>query len=86
LDEPFANLDPTSRKILNNLLLETNEKTNTTMIISSHDIANVADVCTRIGILEDGQIVRDIQASDKTYEELQEYFDIKKNNITITQS
>lgn len=78
LDEPFANLDPTSRKILNNLLIESNQKRNTTIIVSSHDIANVADLCTRIAILEEGQIVRDIKSSDKTYKELQNYFEIEK--------
>mgnify|MGYP006283178971 CR=1 FL=1 len=78
LDEPFANLDPTSRKILNNLLIESNQKRNTTIIVSSHDIANVADLCTRIAILEEGQIVRDIKTSDKTYKELQNYFEIEK--------
>jgi len=78
LDEPFANLDPTSRKVLSNLLTEINHNREKTMVISSHDIANVADLCTRIAILEDGKIIRDIEASDKTYEQLQEYFEVEK--------
>jgi ABC-2 type transport system ATP-binding protein len=79
LDEPFANLDPTSRKILSNLLIEINHNADKTMVISSHDIANVADLCTRIAILEDGRIIRDIQTSDKTYEQLQEYFEVEED-------
>ncbi|MCJ7813483.1 ABC transporter ATP-binding protein [bacterium] len=74
LDEPFANLDPTSRKVLNNLLNELNKKNDTTMLISSHDLDNVVNVCTRIAILDNGKIVHDVQVSDKTYDELQEYF------------
>ena len=79
LDEPFANLDPSSRKILNNLLSNLNKRNNTTMLISSHDLANVTDVCTRVAILENGKIVGDIQTSDKTYDELQEYFKVEKS-------
>jgi len=79
LDEPFANLDPSSRKILNNLLSNLNKRNNTTMLISSHDLANVTDVCTRVAILENGKIVGDIQASDKTYDELQKYFETESS-------
>ena len=79
LDEPFANLDPSSRKILNNLLGNLNKRNNTTMLISSHDLANVTDVCTRVAILENGKIVGDVQASAKTYDELQEYFEVESS-------
>jgi len=78
LDEPFANLDPTSRKILNRSLIELNEEKGITVVVSSHDIANIADLCTRVTILEKGEIVRDVQASDKSYEELQEYFSVEE--------
>ena len=81
LDEPFANLDPTSRKVLTNLLVEINTTKNTTMIISSHDLDNVVDVCTRISILEKGKIIRDIETSDTTYDELQEYFTVKESFV-----
>ena len=77
LDEPFANLDPTSRQILSNLLTEMNQKHGTTMIISSHDLDNVVDVCTRIAILEDGKIVEDNEKTESTYQELKEYFEVK---------
>jgi len=82
LDEPFANLDPTSRKILNSSLIDLNQEQSTTVVVSSHDIANIADLCTRVSILERGEIVRDIQASDKSYEELQEYFSVKETKAT----
>jgi len=78
LDEPFANLDPTSRKVLNNLLSNLNKKNNTTIIISSHDLDNVVEICIRVAILENGKIVKDRPVSDKTYNELQEYFKVEK--------
>ena len=78
LDEPFANLDPTSRKVLNNLLSNLNKVNNTTMIISSHDLNNVVDICTRVAILENGKIIKDIPVLDKTYDELQQYFKVDK--------
>ena len=78
LDEPFANLDPTSRKILINLLKYLNKRNNTTMIISSHDLNNVTDVCTRIAVLENGKIVNDKPVSDATFTELEEYFEVEE--------
>ena len=38
LDEPFANLDPTTQIRLKELLKEKGKDTNTTILISSHDI------------------------------------------------
>jgi len=78
LDEPFANLDPSSRKLLNQLLTNMNEQYSTTIIISSHDLSNVVNVCSRIAILENGKIVRDTLKSNTTFSELQEYFKVKK--------
>ena len=77
LDEPFANLDPTSRQILSNLLIQMNREHGTTMIISSHDLDNVVDVCSRIAILENGKIVGDDEKTESTYEELKKYFEVK---------
>jgi len=78
LDEPFANLDPTSRIVLINLLKDLNNRKKTTMIISSHDLNNVTDVCTRIAVLENGKIVKDKPVSDKTFAELKKYFEVEE--------
>jgi ABC-2 type transport system ATP-binding protein len=45
-----------------------------TMMISSHDLNHVTEVCERIVILDKGLIVHDLQCSDKTLEELESYF------------
>ena len=74
LDEPFANLDPTSQFYLIELLRELKEKKKTTILISSHNLNHVTEICTRICVLEKGKIVKDVQTSDKTLKDLQQYF------------
>ncbi len=74
LDEPFANLDPRSQIRLKSLLRTLNETMGTTTIVSSHDLLHVTDVCRRIAILEQGQIVRDMNTSEGTLIDLQRYF------------
>lgn len=56
LDEPFANLDPSSKLILNSILNQLNEQCQTTILISSHDLYNINEISQNILILEDGQI------------------------------
>ncbi len=74
LDEPFANLDPTTQIRLKKIIKELNEKTDTTILISSHDLIHVTEVCERIVVLDKGETVKDIQTSQATLEELEAYF------------
>ncbi len=74
LDEPFANLDPTSQFKLKELLVKEQKTNGTTMLISSHDLNHVTDVCERIVVLEKGKIVKDISSSEGVLEELESYF------------
>ena len=74
LDEPFTALDPSSQIRLKRLLNELQETKNTTMLISSHDLNHVTEVCKRTVVLEKGKIVRDIATSDDTLKELESYF------------
>ncbi|WP_457654738.1 ABC transporter ATP-binding protein [Rhodocaloribacter sp.] len=74
LDEPFANLDPPSQIRLKQLLRALHAAHGTTMIISSHDLGHVTEVCGRITVLEAGRIVRDLSTSDATLRELEQYF------------
>ncbi len=75
LDEPFANLDPSSQSRLKKLIsdLEISEKV---VLVSSHDLTHVAEVCTRIVILEKGHIVKDIEKSEDALRELRDYFEV----------
>lgn len=74
LDEPFANLDPSSQYQLRNIIKEYAKQNNKTILISSHDLDHVADVCSRIVILEKGEMVRDVQKTNSTLAELEEFF------------
>jgi len=74
LDEPFANLDPTSQFKLRKIIKEFASEKGKTFMISSHDLDHVADVCTRIVILEKGKVVRDVQKTESTLAELEEFF------------
>jgi len=76
LDEPFANLDPTTQIRLKTLLRELRDKHQMTMLISSHDISHVTEVCERIVILEKGVVQKDIQTSESTLKDLEEYFTV----------
>ena len=74
LDEPFANLDPRSQIQLKDLLRRQRAEHGTTMIISSHDLLHVTDVCERIAVLDDGRIVRDEPTTEETLKALEAYF------------
>ena len=72
LDEPFASLDPTSQIRLKKLITERLDQH--TFLISSHDLTHVADVSSRIIILEKGVVVMDNLKTDETVEKMTEYF------------
>jgi len=74
LDEPFANLDPTTQIRLKGIVKDLAEKQGVTVLISSHDLMHVTDVCERIVVLEKGQVIKDLATSEATLKELEEHF------------
>jgi ABC-2 type transport system ATP-binding protein len=74
LDEPFANLDPTTQIRLKSIIKDLAEKQGVTVLISSHDLMHITDVCERIVVLEKGEIVKDLQTSEATLKELEQHF------------
>jgi len=74
LDEPFANLDPTTQIRLKGIIKDLAEKQGVTVLISSHDLMHVTDVCERIVVLEKGEIVKDLKTSEATLKELEVHF------------
>ncbi|WP_224488230.1 ABC transporter ATP-binding protein [Robertkochia flava] len=81
LDEPFANLDPTTQIRLKKILRELKEANGVTVLISSHDLMHVTEVCERIVVLEKGRMVKDIRTSPETLRELEAFFsgEIREN-------
>ena len=74
LDEPFANLDPSTQIRLKQILKNLSKNKETTILVSSHDIQDVTEVCERIVLLEKGKAIKDIVTSPKTLNELEAYF------------
>lgn len=74
LDEPFNSLDPTTQIRLKNLLKKLDEETQTTMLISSHDLNHVTEVCKRIVVLHEGTIAHDIKTGKDTLRALEAHF------------
>jgi ABC-2 type transport system ATP-binding protein len=80
LDEPFPHLDPTTvirlKKALQNLRL----RKNVVLIISSHDLNHVTELCDRTVVIEKGAIVHDLLTNDDTLQILQKYFGFNKDS------
>ena len=73
LDEPFANLDPGARITLEGILRAQGER-GATVLVSSHDLDHVVDVCSRILVLAGGRVVRDTPSTPGTLAELRAFF------------
>jgi ABC-2 type transport system ATP-binding protein len=56
LDEPASGLDPRARVEIRELLLEV-ARLGKTILFSSHILADVGELCTRVGIIEEGKLV-----------------------------
>lgn len=74
LDEPFANLDPTTQIRLKKILKKINEESSSTFLISSHDLGHITEVCERIVVLNKGEVIKDLKTSGETLKELEQFF------------
>ncbi len=74
LDEPFANLDPTTQIRLKEIIKDLAQQKGVTVLVSSHDLMHVTDVCQRIVVLDKGQVIKDIVTSEATLKELEAHF------------
>ncbi len=75
LDEPFANLDPTTQIRLKHIIKSISDP-DKTILISSHDLSQVTEVSDRIILLESGQVIKDLQKTAETLKELELYFNV----------
>ena len=74
LDEPFANLDPTTQIRLKKIIKTLSQKVGVTVLVSSHDLQDVTEVSDRIVLLEKGLVIKDIKKTKKTLQDLESYF------------
>ncbi len=73
MDEPFAHLDPTSQARLRKLIRKQKED-GKTVIVSSHNLQNIAESCDRVILIEKGRVVSDIEVTESSMRKLGEYF------------
>ena len=59
LDEPFNYLDPSSQIVVARLIREMNRDLGTTVLVSSHNLNSINDICDRILLLEKGNLIMD---------------------------
>ncbi|UJH92170.1 ABC transporter ATP-binding protein [Antarcticibacterium sp. 1MA-6-2] len=76
LDEPFANLDPTTQFRLKKIIRELAESKEVTILVSSHDLQHTVEISNRVVVLEKGRIVKDIKTSQETMQELETFFSV----------
>jgi ABC-type multidrug transport system ATPase subunit len=76
LDEPINGLDPIAIKEVRNLLLDKVKKEHVTIIISSHILGELENICDMYGFISNGQLIEEISASDfdKKHISLEDYF------------
>jgi ABC-2 type transport system ATP-binding protein len=77
LDEPFNNLDPSTQIRLKKILKSWQKEREITMLISSHDLNHITEVCNRVVVLHEGIIVHDLMTTPDTLQVLEEYFAVK---------
>ncbi len=73
LDEPASGLDPRARIEMRELLKEL-KKMGKTILISSHILPELSELCTRIGIIEQGKLI-----AEGSVEEIYKKLDVRKS-------
>ncbi|WP_273128314.1 ABC transporter ATP-binding protein [Metabacillus sp. HB246100] len=64
LDEPIDGLDPVMRQKIKNLLFQDVAEREMTVIISSHNLREIEDLCDHVGIMHKGKILLEKQLDD----------------------
>ena len=76
LDEPFNFLDPSSQLAIKYILDDYNKQTGATILISSHSLSNTLDICTRVILLEYGEVIKDMKKDEEDVTAvLKQYFE-----------
>lgn len=78
LDEPLNGLDPIAITNFRKMIEKLNKQRNMTIIISSHILSELYQVATRYGILDNGELVKEISKED--FDEMSEEYIILNTN------
>jgi len=82
LDEPTIGLDVVAQKNIRDFIKKYNEKKNTTIILTSHYMEDISQLCKRVIIINFGKIIYDGQLDDL----IKKYAPYKLLNITFNKS
>ncbi len=83
LDEPINGLDPEGIKEIRTFIKKINKKYGTTILISSHILAEVELIADTIGIIKNGKLLKEV-SMDKVHEYNSEYIELEVNNPSRT--
>ena len=64
LDEPIDGLDPVMRRQVKNLLFQEVADREMTVVISSHNLREIEDMCDHVGIMHEGQLLVEKEIDD----------------------
>ena len=64
LDEPVDGLDPVMRRQVWSLILSDVEKNGTSVLVSSHNLRELEDICDRVGIMDKGTMLLERSLAD----------------------
>lgn len=64
LDEPLDGLDPVARKLFNEAIIDDVAEREMSVLISSHNLRELENICDMIGILSEGKIIKECELDD----------------------
>ena len=80
LDEPINGLDPIGIKQIRQLLMKLKSSYGTTILISSHIIAEIEQLADTIGVIDRGNLTKEVSMSE-IHHDCMQYLEIEVNDI-----
>lgn len=80
LDEPTNGLDPEGVVDIRNLLKELAHKCNIGILISSHNLSEIENICDKVCIIKNGEIVEETNIENLKNEIIEESYILEINN------
>ncbi|MGY4690667.1 ABC transporter ATP-binding protein [Salibacterium sp. K-3] len=86
LDEPIDGLDPVMRQKIKNLLFQDIAEREVTVIISSHNLREIEDICDHVGIMHEGtlRIEKELDELKSDTHKIQTAFDSEETKESMT--